>query len=136
MSLIFPSEVDVTDVPLHKGDGGSSGSGIENRGVLVQIFDELLDFDQIVVELFLGISPGGEIIPAGASGSFRVGRHDGHPVLYDIVPILDSLGVSRTNHEDDRRGVGGAVVRESLLPILWHRFALTGDDRVDVPGEG
>ena len=133
--LIFPSEVDVTDVSLHKGDGRSGGAGIENRCVLVQLFDELLDFDRIVVELFLGISPGGEVVPAGASRSFRVGRHDGHPVLHDIVPILDSLGVSGADHEDDRRGVGGAVVREPLLPILWYRFAL-GDDRVDVPGEG
>ena len=80
VSLIFPSEVDVTDVPLHKGDGRTSGSGIENRGVLVQLFDELLDFDRIVVELFLGISPGGEVVPAGTSRSFRVGGHDGHPV--------------------------------------------------------
>ena len=81
-----------------------------------------------------GVTPGGQVIPARPAGGLRVGSDDGDAGLYEVVPVFDSFRVALANKEHHGGGVGGAVVRESLLPIQGQELAFPGNC-IDVVGQ-
>jgi hypothetical protein len=73
-------------------------------------------------------------VPASAARGLGVGRDHRDARLGQVVPVLDSLRVALADEKHDRRGVRGAVVGETLLPVRRQQLAV-GGDRVDVAGE-
>ena len=80
------------------------------------------------------IGPSREEVPTRTTARLRVGRYHFHARLHQVVPILDALGVALADQEHDGRGVGGAVLRQRVLPIGGQQLALRGDG-VDVIGQ-
>ncbi len=64
----------------------------------------------------LGIGPGSKEVPACAAGGLGIGSDDLDVFLHKVVPVLDALGIALAHQEDDGRGIGRAVVRQTLLP--------------------
>ena len=104
--LVLPSKQNVADAALREGGGRAARAGIEHRHVGVEILDELLVLVLVVAELLVGVSPGGEIVPARAARGLRVRRDDLDAVLGQVIPILDPFRVPFADQEDDGRGVG------------------------------
>ena len=115
--LVLPGQQHVAHAALHEGVRGTAGAGVEHRHVLEQLGDELLGLGFVAALLLQGIAPGGQVVPARPAGGLGIGRDDRHARLDQVVPVLDPLGVALAHQEDDGRGVGGAVVRQSLLPV-------------------
>src|SRR5690606_41147104 len=85
-------------------------------------------------EFLAGKGPGSEEVPACAAGGFR-GRGDDLDAIFDqVVPVLDVLRVALAHQEHDGRGVRGAVVRQTGLPVRVDQL-LVEVDRVDIAGQ-
>ena len=133
--FVFPGEENVALAALGEGERCAAGAGIKNGDMFIEIGDEGLGFGFVVVVLFEGPAPGGEVVPAGAAGGFGVWGDDLDAGLDEVGPVFDGLGVALADEEDDGAGVGGAVLVEAGLPVFGEEFSVGGDG-VDVGGEG
>src|SRR5690606_34890930 len=75
-SFVFPGDEDIADATLHKGGGGATGARVEYRHVLVDLADKFPRLGVVITVIFKRIGIGGEIVPARATGGFRVRRDD------------------------------------------------------------
>ena len=79
------------------------------------------------------VLPRREVVPARAAGRLRVWRDDRNARLHQVAPVLDPLWIAFAHQEDDRGGVGRAVLRQAFLPSLVDQAALL--HRIDVVRE-
>ena len=98
--------------------------------MLVECADEFLDLRFVTAERFVGVGPGGEIVPAGAAGGFWIRRDHLDAFLHEVTPVEDALRIALADEEDDGRGVRCRVVRELAAPVLGKQPGV--GDLVDV----
>ena len=134
MGLVFPGQEHIADAPLHECGRGTAGAGVKDGHIFVELRHEFARLAFIAPVLPQGVGVGGEVIPTRAARGFRVWRDDGDAPLHEVAPILDAFRVPLADEEDDGRGVGRAVVRQALLPILRQQPRLLRD-RIDIVGE-
>ncbi|MNC36400.1 hypothetical protein D3C75_849210 [compost metagenome] len=65
-----------------------------------------------------GVAPGCQIVPACATGAFRVWGDHGYARLHQIIPVVDLFRVAFTHQENDGGGVRCGVVRQAFNPVL------------------
>src|SRR5690348_17699531 len=102
---------------LYEGRRGGASARVQYRNVSKQIMEVLLRACIVAAGLLQGPSPGRQEIPARPTGGFRVGRDHRHTRPDEIAPIADAFRIALPHEEDDRRGVWGAVVGQSGLPV-------------------
>src|SRR5690606_35940360 len=117
-----------------EGGGGTARSGVEHGDVFEEGGDVIEHLRTIAAVGFLRPGPGGEVVPAGAARGLRVRGDHANALLREVAPVLDTLRVALADDEDDRGGVGGAVLGKFGLPVLRKQLGFAGDD-VDVPRE-
>src|SRR5690606_38240957 len=109
-SLVLPGEEHIADPALNEGGCRSPSAGIQHRHVSVERAYISSDFFFVAGKLLLRPGPSGEEVPARAARGFRIGRDHLDVVTSQIVPVLDVFGISLSDKEDDRGGIGGAVI--------------------------
>src|SRR5690606_9240171 len=114
----FPGNEDITQSTLHEGIGRATGTRVKYRPVGEQLAHELVGLLLITAVLLHGITPGGQVVPAGTAGGFRVGGDDFHVVTDQIIPVLDVLRVAVAHQQHDGGRVGRDVVCQAALPVL------------------
>jgi|GEM_PF-4554795 len=131
--LVLPGRQHVAEAALGEGHGRAAGAGVEDGHVLVELPDEGVGLLRVLV-LGVGVAPGGEEVPAPASGGLRVRGDDLDVGLGEVVPVLDALRVALADEEHHGRGVGQALVRLPLAPVGGDLLGQLGDG-VDVRGD-
>src|SRR5690606_12302078 len=97
--LVLPSEQNVADATLNEGGGRAAGAAVENRNVAVKIGDELADQFFVAAEFPVGPGPGSNEVPARAARSLGVWSDHLDPVLDEIAPVGEVLGIALAHQE-------------------------------------
>ena len=134
VGLVFPGDKDVSDLALDKGDGRATRAGVEHRDILEESGQELARLGIVVAVFLQRIRPGCQVVPTSTARGFRIRGDDGNAGLDEVVPVSDALRIPLAHQEHDSRGVGGAVVGETLLPIRRQQPRFVGYG-VNVVGE-
>jgi hypothetical protein len=113
--------------------GGNTRAGIELGHIAIECRDKFPPL-LIVVRLIPRVTPGREIIPARAAGSFRIRGYHSDARPNQVRPVFDAFRVAFTDQEDDGRGIRCAVLRQAFLPGRIEDMGLIG--YIDVIGQG
>ena len=130
IGLVLPRHQHVALVALRKRDGRAACAGVQHGHVAIQLGHKVLGLGVPAV-FALGKFPCRQVVPARAARGLGVGRDHLHIRAHQVVPVLDALGIALAHHQHDGGGVGRAVVRQALLPILGDP-ATVGVQRIGV----
>ena len=116
IGLVLPGQQHVADAALGEGDERTACAGVQHRHLAVELAHEITCL-LLRASLFQGPAPGGQIVPARATGGLGVGRDHRHPRLDQIAPVADGLGVALAYQKHDGAAVGRAVLWQAFLPV-------------------
>ena len=102
---------------------GTSCTGIQNQDIFVKLLDKGFHLCLIAVIFLIGISPCCHVIPAGATGCFRIGSDHPHTILCQIIPVLDILRISLPNKKYNGGSIRSTVIRIFIDPSLVDQTA-------------
>ena len=132
--FVFPSEQNIALAVFDECRRRAASARSEYEHVLVELLHEFLDLGFVAVVLLFGPCPSGEIVPACASGSFRVRRDDSDAVFDEVAPVLEILRVTLANEEDDGGCVRSAVQRKFLDPAIFDKACIAHSVHVKFEG--
>lgn len=125
--LVFPGQQHITDPTLHERGGCAARAGIQHRHIAEQGLHVAQGALAVALEDMVGVRPGGQIVPARATGGLRIRGHHRHARAQQVRPVMDVLGVALAHQKHNGRGVRRTVVGQARFPIGIDQLGLLRD---------
>ena len=132
--FVFPGDKDVALSVFDEGRRRTTGTGIHDRDVAIQVGHKGTGLDLISPEMVKAPTPGGQEVPAGTAATLRVRRNDADAGLCQIIPVAYPFRVPLADQEDDGRRVRRRIVGEIALPAFMDEAGFF--DKRDIMSQG
>src|SRR5205823_4385073 len=106
LSLIFPSDLHISEVFLHESCSRTPGAGIQHGYALIKLGD-IISGGSFRAAAFDDRAPGREKTQLAVAGSLGIGSNNRYIAFDKVRPIFDPLRVSLSDHEHN-----GGVIRQ------------------------